>query len=178
MSICQTFWLSLHLKQFTMCFIGQARGICSSWSISHVLHTRLQVSTTLSLQEARASCLGTEVEILNKSDWKPSLARLHNPARTSSVRSLSGWIDWRFCGFEEEELPAGAVTEWHCEPTDCLSRGEAQTAGMASFWAPQGPSLLTHCLKWVRLTQEHRGERMASVRSADIKENEPSRQWS
>lgn len=58
------------------------------------------------------------------------------------------WADW--------------LTDWR------LSGTETQTARVASLWAPQGPSVLTHCWKWVRQTQELSGEWSESVHSAEI----------
>lgn len=52
---------SLHLIQSIVCFISQARGrknVYSSWSISHICYTHM--FTVLSLQEARAPCLGSD----------------------------------------------------------------------------------------------------------------------
>lgn len=115
--------------QWHVCFNSEARGrknVYISWSISHICYTHMftVLHHTLSprgpgplLGERRTR--GKEiVSEKEESDQKPVLAPLPCPSRTSSVWALGGWIDRRFLDLEEEEWPAGVVTEWYCELTD------------------------------------------------------------
>lgn len=142
--------------QCTVCFISQARGrknVYSPWFISHICYTHMFTVLHHTLSPRGPSPLLGERQPREKreygrdSEWirgvwsEASVGTAPRPSWTSSVWALGGWKDRRFWGLEEEEQPAGALTEWYCELTDWLTPQRSRDAGCRGglFLGPTGP---------------------------------------
>lgn len=177
----------LHLMPWSVCFISQARGrknVHSYWSASHICYAHM-----FTVLQNTCSPRGPA-----PTTWKAAAERKREQDRDSERirRVWSNWSYWH-CSFPQADLKH--VCPWWVDRHAVLGlgigRGASWSANRVVLWAGWlthqwsrdagcrgglflGPSMLMHCWKWVRQTQERNQE---GVHSAEVEDKEASKQW-